>query len=451
MAAEPQRFGKYLLFERIAVGGMAEVFRAKPQTGERDLALKRIHPHHLENDDFVSMLIDEAKISFQLDHANIVQVVDMGRVDKHYFIAMEYIAGRDLRRVMERLAQSGRSFPMADAVAILAQVARGLDYAHGKTDARGRKMEIIHRDMSPQNVLVGLDGKVRVIDFGIAKAAGRLMETQVGILKGKYAYMSPEQAAGGTLDHRTDIFSTGIMLYEAVVGRHPFRAPHDLETLRNIKNSTMVPPREANPSVPASVERVILQALAPRKEDRFFTAGAMAAELEKALAKIRPGYSDRDLADFVDGLFGDELLGGGAPVENPAPTARRPARGSAARLNEIPPAPTPARPVQPPGRPDNAPSRTGRRPIERRGPEPAAGPGMGDRLRASYAAFYGRVQAGTLTTADTILLLLVSMVVMAFAVVLLVWDSGAAPAGKQAAGGVPAAAAPPVREAPSPR
>src|SRR5688500_5638685 len=141
---------------------MAEVFRATPHGSNQELAVKRIHPHHLENDDFVSMLIDEAKISFQLDHPNIVQVVDMGRVDKHYFIAMEFIAGRDLRRVMERLAESGRAFPIADAIAIIARVARGLDYAHSKADGRGQKMEIVHRDISPQNILVGFNGVVKV-------------------------------------------------------------------------------------------------------------------------------------------------------------------------------------------------------------------------------------------------------------------------------------------------
>lgn len=434
------RFGKYLLYERIAVGGMAEVFRAKPQSSDRVLALKRIHPHHLENDDFVSMLIDEAKISFQLDHPNIVQVVDMGRVDKHYFIAMEYIAGRDLRRVIERLAESGRPFPVADACAIIAQVAKGLDYAHAKSDGRGKRMEIIHRDISPQNILCGFDGLTKVIDFGIAKAAGRLMETQVGILKGKYAYMSPEQAAGGRLDQRTDIFSTGIMLYECLVGKHPFRAPHDLETLRNIKHGTMVPPREANPALPASVERIIFQALSPEKEDRYFTAGALAADLEKALQKIQPGYSQQDCADFVGGLFADEIAGeasgqraGGntnaATKAAPKPDrATSPRGGGAVRLNRDrdPEAdrptlerqslradrgPAPIAAVPPTPRPRVSVS------VEAEDDDDQS---MVNRVRGASSSFVDRIQTGALTTAENVVLIFFATIVFGFALFLLV-------------------------------
>ena len=422
---EATRFGKYLLFERIAVGGMAEVFRAKPVGGENLLALKRIHPHHLENDDFVSMLIDEAKISVQLNHPNVVQVVDLGRVDNHYFIAMEFIAGRDLRRVMERLAESGRGFPPEHAVAIIAAVARGLDYAHGKSDARGQKMEIIHRDISPQNVLVGFDGMVKVIDFGIAKAAGRLMETQVGILKGKYAYMSPEQAAGGTLDHRTDIFSTGIMLYECTVGKHPFRATHDIETLRNIKNSSMVLPHEANPRIPDSVETVIMKALAPRKEDRYFTAGAMAVELEKALQIIRPGYNEDTLAEFVGGLFADEIASGGVPEVAIAGdrTMPRAQQSGSMRLDKLS---SGSIPVSPRPVATNTKSKVVEpslvRPESAAREEKPAGPPAWATARDGVTGFLARIQAGKLNPADSIVLGALTVVFVALALILLLWE-----------------------------
>jgi len=438
-----QRFGKYLLYERIAVGGMAEVFRAKPAGSDKLLALKRIHPHHLENNDFVSMLIDEAKISVQLAHPNIIQVVDLGRVDHHYFIAMEYIAGRDLRRVIERVAETGRAFPVKHAVAIISRVARGLDYAHQKADARGKKMEIIHRDISPQNILVGFDGGVKVIDFGIAKAAGRLMETQVGILKGKYAYMSPEQATGAPLDHRTDIFSTGIMFYECASGKHPFRAPHDLETLRNIKNSALMPPREANAQINEQVEQIMLQALASKKENRYFTAGALADDLDLALEEMHPGYTDDDLADFLGEVFSDELAHGDLPRNLPAPgaapgagnTGGAPARradrlgapagakrentGTAGRAfsNTAGSAPMNATAVA------GAPPQTmGRQPMPDRGSRtsgaiPQAG---GEGLQG----FLERTISGRLTTGDSVFLGVFSVVVTGLAVAILLWDPG---------------------------
>ncbi len=348
---------------------------------------------------------------------------------------MAYISGRDLRRVMERLAESGRPFPVADACAIIAMVARGLDYAHAKSDGRGKKMEIIHRDISPQNILVGFDGITKVIDFGIAKAAGRLMETQVGILKGKYAYMSPEQAAGGRMDQRTDIFSTGIMLYECLVGKHPFRAPHDLETLRNIKHGTMVPPREANPALPASVERIIFQALASEKEDRYFTAGALAQDLEKALEKIQPGYSQQDCADFVSGLFADELTGEaaatkGAPLPTPRPNpstkpAPPPKAGGAARLNRDPDMDRPtverqsvkAPAVRPPLVANTQPLPP--RPRPRVSVEAEPDESMVDRMRGASTSFMDRVQTGALTTVENVVLIVFATVVFAFALLLL--------------------------------
>ncbi len=337
--SEATRFGKYLLYERIAAGGMAEVFRAKPISSDRWLAVKRIHPQHLQNADFVAMLIDEAKISVQLDHPNIVRVLDLGKVDDHYFIAMEYIEGRDLRRAFEKVAQTGGRLPLAEGLAVVAQVVKGLAYAHARTDPRGRNLEIVHRDVSPQNVLLGLDGSVKLIDFGIAKAANRLVETQVGILKGKYAYMSPEQAeATGNLDFRSDIFSAGILLYECVAGRNPFRAPLDIDTLRNVKGNVLVPPREIVPDLPEAVERIVLRALSPAPADRYPTAGEMAAEIDEQLHEVHPGYSRSDLADFVQRLFaGDEPAIGPADREAAATPAEPSLRRGPTRLDRLEP------------------------------------------------------------------------------------------------------------------
>jgi eukaryotic-like serine/threonine-protein kinase len=213
---KPMPFGKYLLLDRVAVGGMAEVFAAKTfgvEGFESLLAIKRILPTMVEDDEFITMFIDEARIAAMLSHANLVKIYDLGKFEDTYYIAMEYISGRDVRLLIDKFRKKGQPVPIPMAIFVMSKIAEGLDYAHRKKDAQGRDLHIIHRDISPQNVLISYEGEVKIIDFGIAKAAGRIQKTQAGILKGKFGYMSPEQVRGIPIDHRSDLFSAGVVLY----------------------------------------------------------------------------------------------------------------------------------------------------------------------------------------------------------------------------------------------
>jgi serine/threonine protein kinase len=222
---QPIQFGKYFLLERINMGGMAEVFRAKAygvEGFERLVAVKKILPSISEDKEFIRMFIDEAKIAVQLSHANIAQVFDLGRVGGSYYIALEHVHGRDLRALYDRCREKSAPMPVAQACFIIQKVCEGLDYAHNKRHENGDELGLVHRDVSPQNVLVSFEGEVKIIDFGIAKAAGRCSRTQAGILKGKFAYMSPEQERGQAINRRSDVFSTGIVLYELLTGKRMF-------------------------------------------------------------------------------------------------------------------------------------------------------------------------------------------------------------------------------------
>jgi len=222
---KPIQFGKYWLLDRVNVGGMAEVWKAKAfgvEGFERLLAVKRILPNIAEDEEFITMFIDEAKIAVQLNHANIAQIFDLGKVDDSYFIALEFVHGKDVRGIYDRCKQKPvdgmPNMPIAQACFIIMKACEGLDYAHNKRDAQGKELHLVHRDVSPQNVLISYEGEVKIIDFGIAKAAGKASKTQQGILKGKFGYMSPEQVRGLPLDRRSDIFSLGICLYELLTG-----------------------------------------------------------------------------------------------------------------------------------------------------------------------------------------------------------------------------------------
>jgi len=250
---KPVPFGKYYLLERINVGGMAEVFKAKTfgvEGFERLLAVKRILPNIAEDEEFITMFIDEAKIAVQLQHANIAQIFDLGKVDDSFFIALEYVHGRDLRSIFDRMRNKAESLPIAMACYVTMQVCEGLDYAHNKRDAQGRELNLVHRDISPQNVLIGYEGECKLIDFGIAKAAGKASKTQAGILKGKFGYMSPEQVRGLPIDKRSDIFAVGIVLYELLTGERLFIGESDFSTLEKVRNVEIQPPSSYNKKIP---------------------------------------------------------------------------------------------------------------------------------------------------------------------------------------------------------
>ena len=308
--SKPTPFGKYYLLERITVGGMAEVFKAKVvgvEGFERIVALKRILPHIAEDEEFITMFIDEAKIAVQLQHANIAQIFDLGKVDDAYFIALEYVQGRDLRGIFDDLRKHRQTMPLPQVCYVIMQVCEGLDYAHNKRDAQGRALNLVHRDVSPQNVLIGYEGEVKLIDFGIAKAAGKASKTQAGILKGKFGYMSPEQVRGLSIDRRSDIFAVGIILYEMLTGERLFVGESDFSTLEKVRNVEVVPPSSFNSQIPEQLERIVLKALAKDLEDRYQNALDLHDDLQSFLYSVGQFSSRKDLSVWMKRTFSTGL------------------------------------------------------------------------------------------------------------------------------------------------
>lgn len=305
----PAQYGKYLLIDKIAKGGMAEVFLAK-QTGskgfERLLAIKRILPQFTENAEFVSMFINEAKVAAQLSHPNIVQVFDFGQVEESYYIGMEYVMGRDLRTIMERSQKSNRPLPLDQILFIISRVCSGLEHAHKKKDLHGNELNLVHRDISPQNILLSYDGEIKLVDFGIAKAALQENETRTGILKGKLAYMSPEQAWGKGIDHRSDLFSLGIVLYECATGKRLFKGDSEINTLERVREAKFESPRQLNAAISEQIDAAVAKSLAKEVQDRFASAAQMQGELERCLSKPLSEIQS-DLAQSIHQLFNEEI------------------------------------------------------------------------------------------------------------------------------------------------
>ncbi len=307
---QPVPFGKYLLLDRISVGGMAEVFKAKSygvEGFEKIIAIKRILPTMGEDRDFIKMFIDEAKIAGQLAHANICQIFELGRIDGSHFIAMEYIWGKDLLQIQNRLRKVKQQMPVPMACFCIAKVLEGLDYAHRKRDPLGRPLEIVHRDCSPQNVLVSYEGEVKVIDFGIAKATSRNSRTMAGVLKGKFGYMSPEQVRGLPLDRRSDIFALGTMLYECLTGERLFQGETDFSTLEKVRNVDVQNPRAINPAIPEAIEKVIMKALAKDVDDRYQWCSEMLADLQAYLMAQDAVFTAKSLSSWLKEVFSGEI------------------------------------------------------------------------------------------------------------------------------------------------
>ncbi len=307
---QPLPFGKYLLLERISVGGMAEVFKAKAfgvEGFEKIIAIKRILPSMAEDADFIQMFIDEAKICGQLNHANICQTFELGRIEDSHFIAMEYIWGKDLLQIQNRFRRMRKSVPPLMAAFVASKVCEGLDYAHRKKDATGKPLGIIHRDVSPQNILCSYEGEIKVIDFGIAKAASRSSKTQAGVLKGKFGYMSPEHVRGMELDRRADIFSIGTILYEMLTNERLFLGESDFATLEKIRNVAVPPPSTVNPEVPPTLDGIIMKALAREVEDRYQWASEMQEALQNYLFAEEPVYGSKGLSQWMKEQFSAEM------------------------------------------------------------------------------------------------------------------------------------------------
>ena len=315
----PIPFGKYTLLERINVGGMAEVFRAKAygvEGFERFLAVKRILPSIAADDEFIEMFIDEAKIAVQLSHANIAQIFDLGKVEDSYFIALEHVHGKDLRAIFDACRAAGELMPIPQACFVVMKICEGLDYAHNKRDASGREMHLVHRDVSPQNVLLSYEGEIKLVDFGIAKAVGKASQTQAGILKGKFGYMSPEQVRGLPLDRRSDIFSVGIILYELLTGERLFLGDSDFATLEKVRSAEIPPPTSYNSEISSDLEQIVLRVLAKDLNERYQNAIDLHDDLQAYMYTAGEFYSRKDQAGWMKRTFAREIEEEGRRLES---------------------------------------------------------------------------------------------------------------------------------------
>ncbi len=290
---------------------MAELFMAK-QTGlkgfEKVMAIKRILPNLTEDAEFISMFINEAKLAALLTHQNIVQIFDLGHVENSFFIAMEYVMGKDLRTILQRAKVLNTPMSVGHALLIISKVCAGLDYAHRKKDLTGKELDIVHRDVSPQNILVSYEGEIKLVDFGIAKAASQSSETRTGILKGKLSYMAPEQARGQAVDRRTDIFAIGIVLYEILTGHKLFKGDNDFDTLEKVREAKVdPPPTSLNKQVEPELEAIILKALAKEPDNRYPSASEMQAALEDHMSRKGYDFSTLRLAQYLQSLFQHDI------------------------------------------------------------------------------------------------------------------------------------------------
>ena len=321
---EPIQFGKYTLFERIGRGGMAEVYKGRiqgPAGFERVFVVKRILPHLSDDASFIKMFVEEAKLSARLNHPNIVHIFELGAVDGEYFISMEYIRGHDLSETM-RAIWKALGPPRPELVAYVGREAcRGLAYAHNLTDENGRPLGMIHRDVSPSNVMLSYEGAVKMLDFGIAKALSDGTEpTKGGTLKGKYAYMAPEQTEGDNIDNRSDIFAIGIVLHEVLTGRRLFKGQNDVQTIEKVRRCEVPAPSSLNPAVPREFDHILLRALQRDPARRWSNAADMADALDDIVhsARFQPTHLQQILYD----LF---------PIEGGAPVPRSGSQRSASR------------------------------------------------------------------------------------------------------------------------
>jgi len=306
---EPQKFGKYQLLQKIATGGMAELYRAKVTRDhgfEKQVAIKKILPHLIDEGNLVKAFIDEAKLAALLQHENIVQIYDFGSIDGEYFIAMEYLFGKDLRRLFSKVSEAGVPLSLENTLYIVSRVCAGLDYSHHLKDLQGKPLNIIHRDINPQNIFLTYEGQVKIIDFGIAKAASHNSTTHEGLIKGKLAYMSPEQATGKAVDHRSDIFSTGIILYELLTGRRMFEG-ETMEIYTRVREAQYEPLGKQLPNLPVKLNAVVERALAKQPAERYQSCGEMLADLEECIFELSVRPNSRSFAQFIKEFFKEEL------------------------------------------------------------------------------------------------------------------------------------------------
>jgi serine/threonine protein kinase len=340
---QPVRFGKYILLERLATGGMAQLYRAKIigiQGFEKLIAIKMILPHLAKEKELVASFIDEAKLAALLNHGNIVQIYDFGSMEDSYFISMEFLFGKDLRAIAAKAKERDLPLSLEHTLYIISRACSGLDYAHKLKDFQGKPLNIIHRDISPQNIFVTYEGDVKLLDFGIAKAASQSTITQYGMIKGKVAYMSPEQAAGKFIDQRSDIFSAGILLYEMVTGGRMFTGDSTMQILAKVREAEFDSPDSVAPGLHPKVYKILNRALAREREERYQSSGEVLGDLEECMAELSLRPTAGGLAQYMKALFQDEIaaedqvireVSGITRVEEPEPDKPEPVRPEPAR------------------------------------------------------------------------------------------------------------------------
>jgi len=303
--ADGIKFGQYVLLEKIATGGMAEVWKARMRGVEgfqKIVAIKKILPHLSDNQDFIEMFVDEAKLAAQLNHNNIIHIYDLGKIQSSYYIAMEYIDGYDLKNILKKAQERDQPLSVEIALFIASKIAAALDYAHRKRDFEDREMGLVHRDVSPQNVLISEEGDIKLCDFGIAKAASKASHTQAGALKGKLQYMSPEQAWGRTIDKRSDIFALATVLFEMLTARKLFSGDNELSILEQVREARVTAPSQFNDEVTPQIDAIVLKALQKDPANRYQTAGEMQRDLDAVLYSFKPTPTSADLAIYMHRL-----------------------------------------------------------------------------------------------------------------------------------------------------
>jgi len=345
------RFGQYVLQEKIATGGMAEVWKARMRGVEgfqKTVAIKKILPHLSDNQDFIEMFIDEAKLAAQLNHNNIIHIYDLGKIQGSYYIAMEYIDGYDLKTILKLATDRDQPINVELALFVASKIAAALDYAHRKRDFDERDLGLVHRDVSPQNVLISQEGDIKLCDFGIAKAASKASHTQAGALKGKLQYMSPEQAWGRTIDKRSDIFALATVLFDLLTGRKLFTGDNELSILEQVREARITPPSQYNDEVTPQIDAIVVKALQKDPANRYQTAGEMERDINQVLYSFKPTPTAADLAIYMHRLSTSEAVAPmpAASIAEPEPV-REPGQLKPASAAYTPPAPAmaPAVPI----------------------------------------------------------------------------------------------------------
>jgi serine/threonine protein kinase/TolA-binding protein len=342
---KPGGFGKYLLLEKIGEGVMAQLHRATTTDvhgAEKILAIKRILPHLSGERDLAKAFLDEAKLTALLNHENIVRIYDSGQVKSSYFIAMEYLSGKDLKQIFDESREKGLPFGFEDALFITSQICSGLDYAHKLTDSQGEPLHILHRDISPQNILITHEGRVKIVDFGIVRAASKCTVTKHEMLKKKVAYLSPEQALGEKIDPCSDIFCTGILLYEMVTNKKMYNGA-TMQVLAKVRKAEFEPPEAAMSGLPPKLYRILDKALAKEKDQRYQSCGEMLADIEECISELPSRPTAQGLAEYIKELFGGKVEAEG-DSNKPAKVDPKPMTPRLMIPDPVGPAPDPVSP-----------------------------------------------------------------------------------------------------------